>query len=136
MINYFLKRLLQSVLVMLIVAFVSFSLFNFVGDPVHNMVGEEASAEKREEIREKLGLNDPVYTQFYKFVSNASQGEFGLSYQLRRPVSDLIAERLPATLELVFVSAIIAILVGYFSRNVIATIISGLFSYWIIIFLL
>ena len=112
MINYFLKRLLQSVLVMLIVAFVSFSLFNFVGDPVHNMVGQEASAEKREEIREKLGLNDPVYTQFYKFVSNASQGEFGLSYQLRRPVSDLIAERLPATLELVFVSAIIAILVG------------------------
>ena len=112
MINYFLKRLLQSVLVMLIVAFVSFSLFNFVGDPVHNMVGQEASAEKREEIREKLGLNDPVYTQFYKFVSNASQGEFGLSYQLRRPVSDLIAERLPATLELVFVSAIIAIMVG------------------------
>ena len=112
MINYFLKRLLQSVLVMLIVAFVSFSLFNFVGDPVHNMVGQEASAEKREEIREKLGLNDPVYTQFYKFISNASQGEFGLSYQLRRPVSDLIAERLPATLELVFVSAIIAILVG------------------------
>ena len=112
MINYFLKRLLQSVLVMLIVAFVSFSLFNFVGDPVHNMVGQEASAEKREEIREKLGLNDPVYTQFYKFVSNASQGEFGLSYQLRRPVSDLISERLPATLELVFVSAIIAILVG------------------------
>ena len=112
MINYFLKRLLQSVLVMLIVAFVSFSLFNFVGDPVHNMVGQEASAEKREEIREKLGLNDPVYTQFYKFVSNASQGEFGLSYQLRRPVSDLIAERLPATLELVFVSAVIAIAIG------------------------
>ena len=112
MINYFLKRLLQSVLVMLIVAFVSFSLFNFVGDPVHNMVGQEASAEKREEIREKLGLNDPVYTQFYKFVSNASQGEFGLSYQLRRPVSDLIAERLPATLELVFVSALIAIAIG------------------------
>tara|TARA_X000000950_G_scaffold153913_1_gene188928 strand:- start:3366 stop:4304 length:939 start_codon:yes stop_codon:yes gene_type:complete len=97
---------------MLIVAFVSFSLFNFVGDPVHNMVGQEASAEKREEIREKLGLNDPVYTQFYKFVSNASQGEFGLSYQLRRPVSDLIAERLPATLELVFVSAVIAIAIG------------------------
>ena len=112
MINYFLKRLLQSVLVMLLVAFVSFSLFNFVGDPVHNMVGQEASAEKREEIREKLGLNDPVYTQFYKFVSNASQGEFGLSYQLRRPVSDLIAERLPATLELVFVSAVIAIAIG------------------------
>ena len=114
MTNYFLKRLLQSVLVMLIVAFVSFSLFNFVGDPVHNMVGQEASVEKREEIREKLGLNDPIYTQFFRFVSNASKGEFGLSYQLRRPVSDLITERLPATLELVFVSAIIAIFVGVF----------------------
>ena len=112
MINYFLKRLIQSVLVMLIVAFVSFSLFNFVGDPVHNMVGQEASMEKREEIREKLGLNDPVYVQFFRFVGNSSRGEFGLSYQLRRPVSELISERLPATLELVFVSAIIAIVSG------------------------
>ena len=99
-------------LVMLIVAFVSFSLFNFVGDPVHNMVGQEASAEKREEIREKLGLNDPIYSQFFRFIGNASQGEFGISYQLRRPVSNLIYERLPATLELVFVSAIIAIFFG------------------------
>ena len=112
MLNYFLKRLLQSVLVMLIVAFVSFSLFNYVGDPVHNMVGQEASTEKRQEIREKLGLNDPVHTQFLRFVGNAVKGEFGISYQLRRPVSDLIAERLPATLELVFISALIAILSG------------------------
>jgi peptide/nickel transport system permease protein len=112
MFNYFLKRLLQSILVMLIVGFVSFSLFNFVGDPVNNMVGQEASEETREEIREKLGLNDPVYTQFFKFVVNASNGEFGLSYELRRPVSLLISERLPATLELVFVSALIAIFFG------------------------
>ena len=112
MIKYFLKRLFQSVLVMLIVSFVSFSLFNFVGDPVHNMVGQEASEEKRDHIREKLGLKDPVYTQFFNFVANASTGEFGLSYQLRRPVSDLISERLPATLELVFVSALIAIFSG------------------------
>ncbi len=114
MFNYFLKRLLQSFLVMLIVAFVAFSLFNFVGDPVHNMVGQEASEETREQIREKLGLNDPVYTQFFKFVSNASNGEFGLSYELRRPVSLLISERLPATLELVLVSAFIAIFFGIF----------------------
>ena len=97
---------------MFVVAFVAFSLFNYVGDPVHNMVGQEASAEKREEIREKLGLNDPVHTQFLRFVGNAVKGEFGLSYQLRRPVSDLIAERLPATLELVFISALIAIVSG------------------------
>jgi len=112
MVNYFFIRLLQSVLVMIVVSFVSFSLFNYVGDPVHNMVGQEASTEKREEIREKLGLNDPVHTQFLRFVGNAVKGEFGLSYQLRRPVSDLIAERLPATLELVFISALIAIVSG------------------------
>ena len=112
MINYFLIRLIQSVIVMIVVAFVSFSLFNFVGDPVHNMVGQEASTEKREEIREKLGLNDPVYIQFLRFLGNAAKGEFGISYQLRRPVSELISERLPATLELVFISALIAIISG------------------------
>ena len=112
MVNYFFIRLLQSVLVMIVVSFVSFSLFNYVGDPVHNMVGQEASTEKRQEIREKLGLNDPIHTQFLRFVGNAVKGEFGLSYQLRRPVSDLIAERLPATLELVFISALIAIVSG------------------------
>ena len=112
MLNYFLKRLFQASLVMLIVAFVSFSLFNFVGDPVNNMVGQEASDERREEIRDKLGINDPIYVQFYNFVENIVQGNFGISYQLKRPVSDLISERMPATLELVFVSAILAISVG------------------------
>ena len=112
MFNYFLKRLFQASLVMLIVAFVSFSLFNFVGDPVNNMVGQEASDERREEIRDKLGINDPIYVQFYNFVENIIQGNFGISYQLKRPVSELISERMPATLELVFVSAILAISVG------------------------
>ena len=112
MLNYFLKRLFQASLVMLIVAFVSFSLFNFVGDPVNNMVGQEASDERREEIRDKLGINDPIYFQFYNFVENIVQGNFGISYQLKRPVSDLISERMPATLELVFVSALLAISVG------------------------
>ena len=112
MLNYFLKRLFQASLVMLIVAFVSFSLFNFVGDPVNNMVGQEASDERREEIRDKLGINDPIYIQFYNFVENIIQGNFGISYQLKRPVSELISERMPATLELVFVSAILAISVG------------------------
>ena len=83
---------------MLIVAFVSFSLFNFVGDPVNNMVGQEASDERREEIRDKLGINDSIYVQFYNFVENIVQGNFGISYQLKRPVSDLISERMPATL--------------------------------------
>ena len=97
---------------MLIVAFVSFSLFNFVGDPVNNMVGQEASDERREEIREKLGINDPIYIQFINFVGNTTKGNFGISYQLKRPVSVLISERMPATLELVFVSALLAIISG------------------------
>ena len=99
-------------MVMLVVAFVSFSLFTFVGDPVHNMVGEETSDVEREEIRETLGLNDPIPVQLMRFVGNASKGNFGISYQLRRPVSELITERLPATLELVFVSALIALITG------------------------
>ena len=97
---------------MLVVAFVSFSLFNFVGDPINNMVGEETSDEERAQLREILGLNDPVYAQFTRFVINASQGKFGISYQLRRPVSELISERLPATLELVIISALIALVSG------------------------
>ena len=97
---------------MLIVAFISFSLFNFVGDPVNNMVGQEASDERREEIREKLGINDPIYIQFFNFVGNSIKGDFGISYQLKRPVSVLISERMPATLELVFVSALLAIVTG------------------------
>ena len=76
------------------------------------MVGQEASDERREEIREKLGINDPIYTQFFNFVGNSIKGDFGISYQLKRPVSVLISERMPATLELVFVSALLAIVTG------------------------
>ncbi len=97
---------------MLVVAFVSFSLFTFVGDPINNMVGEETSDEERGELRESLGLNDPIHIQFSRFVVNAAKGEFGISYQLRRPVSELISERLPATLELVIISALIALISG------------------------
>ena len=99
-------------MVMLVVAFVSFSLFNFVGDPINNMVGEETSDEERAELRETLGLMDPIHVQFTRFIINASKGEFGISYQLRRPVSELIVERLPATIELVLISALIALVSG------------------------
>ena len=97
---------------MFVVAFVSFSLFNFVGDPVYSITCEDASDERRAEVREVLGLNDPVYVQFSRFIGNIIQGNFGISYQLKREVSDLIGERLPATLELVFVSAMLAIIIG------------------------
>ncbi len=97
---------------MIAVALVSFMLFNFVGDPVDNMVGQEASFEEREDMRDRLGLNDPFIVQFGRFMFNAVQGEFGISYRIQRPVSDLIAERMPATLELVMASAVLAIFIG------------------------
>ncbi len=98
--------------VMVVVAFVAFLMFNFVGDPVDNMVGQEASYADREAMRDRLGLNDPFLVQFTRFAGNAVQGEFGISYRLQRPVADLISERMPATLELVMASAILAILIG------------------------
>ncbi|MEX2519748.1 MAG: ABC transporter permease [Paracoccaceae bacterium] len=112
MISYILRRLAQSVLVMAVVSVISFSLFNFVGDPVNNMVGQDATREQRAEIRVILGLDDPIITQYGRFIGNVLSGDFGLSYRIKRPVDDLIMERLPATLELVFVSAIIALAFG------------------------
>ena len=112
MFTFILKRLGQSVLVMAVVSAISFSLFNFVGDPVNNMVGQDATREQRLEIRDALGLDDPILTQYVRFMGNALTGEFGLSYRIKQPVDELIMARLPATLELVFVSAIIALVVG------------------------
>ena len=97
---------------MLTVALIAFSLFRYVGDPINNMVGQDTTLEERAELRERLGLNDPFFLQFYRFVVDASVGEFGFSYQHRRPVKELIAERLPATLELALVSAILALVIG------------------------
>jgi peptide/nickel transport system permease protein len=112
MLAYVLQRLGQAVLVMLVVALISFSLFQFVGDPINNMVGPEATIEQREALRERLGLNEPVPLQFVNWVGNALHGEFGLSYRMGKPVGELIATRLPATLELVFLSAVLALVVG------------------------
>ena len=97
---------------MLTVALIAFGLFRYVGDPINNMVGQDTSLQEREALREGLGLDDPFVVQFGRFVVNAVQGEFGISYRHRRPVEDLIAERLPATLELSIIAALIALLVG------------------------
>lgn len=112
MLSFIAQRLFQSVLVMLTVGLIAFSLFNYVGDPINNMVGQDTSIEERDALKERLGLNDPFIVQFGRFVKNAVQGEFGFSYQHRRKVSELIAERLPATLELSFVSAVLALAIG------------------------
>ncbi len=107
-----LNRVFQAALVMLVVALVAFTLSTYVGDPISNMVGQEATLEDRELLRDQLGLNDPVPVQFLHFLGNAAHGDFGISYRLQRPVADLLVERLPATLELVAVSALFALVVG------------------------
>ncbi|CAM3908096.1 ABC transporter permease [Bordetella tumbae] len=106
------RRLLQSVLVMLTVALIAFAMFRYVGDPIVSMVGQDTTEAQRAELRESLGLNDPFVVQYARFVSNAAQGNFGISYRQRQPVSDLIEQRLPATLELSFVSALMALAFG------------------------
>ncbi len=112
MLAFILRRLAQSIVVMLVVALISFMLFRFVGDPVTNLVGQEARLSDIEQLRDDLGLNDPFYMQFGRFIGNAVQGEFGISYRLQQPVNQLIASRLPATIELAFVSASIALIFG------------------------
>ncbi len=112
MIAFILRRLMQAVLVMLTVALISFALFNFAGDPINNMVGQDVSLADRERLREALGLNQPFWIQFGIFLQNAVQGDFGLSYRLGRPVEDLIVERLPATLELSLTAAALAVFIG------------------------
>jgi peptide/nickel transport system permease protein len=112
MIAFILRRLAQSVLVLLIVGFVSFSMFRFIGDPINNMMGQDATVEQREELSRQLGLDQPFPVQFARFIARAATGDFGVSYRLGRPVMDLILERLPATLELALVSALIAFVVG------------------------
>lgn len=106
--SFILSRLGQTLLVLLVAAFISFILFRYVGDPVNNMVGQSASLADREAMRAALGLNDAFIVQFARFVGNALAGDFGMSYRFGQPVATLIAERFPATLELALISMLIA----------------------------
>ena len=112
MLAFILRRLAQAVLVMLSVGLIAFSLFRFVGDPVLFMLGQDVTPEARVRITQMLGLDRPFYVQYAKFVARAAQGDFGLSLRQAQPVSKLIAERLPATLELSMVAALFALAGG------------------------
>ena len=112
MLAFILRRLAQAVLVMLTVAFIAFMLFQFVGDPVTNLLGQDATPEQRTQLRADPGLDQAFPVQFARFVGNALRGEFGLSLRQGRKVSSLIVERLPATLELAMTAALIALLFG------------------------
>jgi peptide/nickel transport system permease protein len=112
MLAFIARRLAQAMVVMAVVALVAFLLFQYVGDPVTNLLGQEATPEMRAQLRADLGLDQPAVVQFAHFVGNAVQGEFGLSLRQGRQVSALFAERLPATLELALVAAALALALG------------------------
>jgi peptide/nickel transport system permease protein len=105
-------RLLNGALVLLGVSFVSFLLFNYIGDPVNNLLGERATVEQREAMRASLGLDQPMVVRFAKYVGLAMRGEFGVSYRNLEPVSQVLLSRLPATMELALCAAVLALGIG------------------------
>jgi peptide/nickel transport system permease protein len=112
MIAFIIRRLLQALLVMLVVALIAFTLFRFVGDPISQMVGLETSAAERAQLKHDLGLDDPLFWQFARFIWQALHFNFGISYQFKQPVLGIIAERFPATIELSLVSALFSAALG------------------------
>ena len=112
MLAFILRRLIQAIIVMVSVAFVAFLLFQYVGDPVVFLLGQDATPEQIRELRADLGLDQPFFVQFWHFLVNAVQGEFGLSLRQGAKVSRLLGERFPATFELAMVAALLALLVG------------------------
>lgn len=112
MLSFIIRRIGQSAIVLLIVGLVAFSMFNFVGDPIDNMLGQERTQEDIDRLRAQLGLDQPFPVQYFRFLQEAVQGNFGVSYRQGREVSEILMERAPATLELAAVSAVLAILLG------------------------
>ena len=112
MLAFILRRLIQAAIVMVIVAFIAFMLFQYVGDPVVFLLGQDATPDQIRQLRIDLGLDRSFVVQFWHFLSNAVQGEFGLSLRQGAKVSRLLAERFPATLELALVAALLALSIG------------------------
>jgi peptide/nickel transport system permease protein len=112
MLAFLIRRMAQSVLVLLLVGLVAFAMFRFVGDPVDSMLGQERTQADIERLRTELGLDQSFPVQYWTFLKNSAQGNFGVSYQQGRPVAKIIAERAPATLELAAVSGFLALTVG------------------------
>ncbi len=109
MLNFLFKRIIQAGIVMFVISFIAFSVQSKLGDPISEMVAITASAAEKDAMRDKLGLNDPFLVQYARFLKNAVQGDLGTSYFFKRPTTEVILEKLPATLELVFASSLIII---------------------------
>ena len=112
MLRFLSTRLLNGLLVMIGVSFISFLLFNYIGDPVNNLLGERATIEQRQAMRDALGLDRPLLLRFATYLSLVAQGEFGISYRNLEPVGQLLLSRVPATLELSLCAAILALGIG------------------------
>ena len=112
MLAFTLRRALQAIGVMIAVGIIAFSMFRFAGDPVNQIVSIDTPAAERAAVRKSLGLDDPVVVQFARYFGNAVQFKFGVSYQFRQPVSSLLMERLPATLELAICATLFAMVFG------------------------
>ena len=112
MLSFIIQRLLQAIVVMVAVALIAFMLFQYVGDPVVFLLGQDATPQQIRELRADLGLDKSFVVQFWNFLANAVQGEFGLSLRQGAKVSRLIAERLPATLELALVAGVLSLALG------------------------
>jgi len=112
MFKYIVKRFAQTILVLFVVAMVVFILTNYIGDPVASLLTEEASYETIQALREEMGLNDPLPVQFWNFIKDAVKGDFGNSYVYKQPVLQLIGERMPATLELVCITALLTLVIA------------------------
>jgi peptide/nickel transport system permease protein len=109
---FILSRILQAIPVLLVVGFIAFAMFAFVGDPVVTMLGQDYTEAQRQALIHSLGLDQSFFLQYVHFIWAALHGDFGISYRLARPVAGLIAERLPATVELAFTASVLALLVG------------------------
>lgn len=109
MLNFLFKRIVQAGIVMLVISFIAFAVQSKLGDPVAEMVAITASAEEKANMREQLGLNDPFLVQYGRFLKNALHGDLGTSYFFKRPTTEIILEKLPATLELVFAASLIIV---------------------------
>jgi peptide/nickel transport system permease protein len=109
MIAFFVRRLAQAALVMFVISLIAFSIQDNLGDPLREMVGQSVSEEERQALREEMGLNDPFLVQYWRFLKKALRGDLGTSYFFKRPAVDVILDKLPATLELVFGASLIII---------------------------
>jgi peptide/nickel transport system permease protein len=112
MFAFILSRVLQAIPVLLVVGFISFAMFQYVGDPVVSLLGQNFTAEQADALRHTMGLDQPFFIQYLRFLGRALHGDFGLSVRLAKPVAELLAERLPATVELSITAAVFALALG------------------------